>query len=156
MAHFAKLDENNVVIRTIGDFNGLPLSCQQELSDAYQRTKDNTGVHLILALNYSSRWELVNAVKQIAGDVKSGELNIEDIDEATINSHLTTSDIPEPELLIRTSGEHRISNFLLWQLAYAELYFTDVLWPDFDSDELQRALADYQSRKRRFGLTDLE
>lgn len=151
-----ELHESNVIIRTIGDINGLPLSCQKELNDAYERTRNNTGVNLILALNYSAKWELVRAVREIASEVKKGEILIDDIDNSTIDQHVTTAGIPDPELLIRTSGEHRISNFLLWQIAYSEFHFTEVLWPDFKKEDLYKAVLDYQSRERRFGMTSAQ
>lgn len=151
-----ELDESNVIISTIGDTKGLPSSCQTELASAYDRTKDNTGVQLILALNYSAKWELVEALKQIAQDVKDNKLSIDEISNELIDDHLTTAGIPDPELLIRTSGEHRISNFLLWQIAYSELHFTDKLWPDFKKEDLYKAVLDYQSRERRFGMTSAQ
>lgn len=146
-----ELDENNVVIRTIGETSGLPQSAQHELKDAYERTKYNTGVNLVLALNYSAQWEMVEAVKEISDLVADGDLDKEEIDKEVISAHLATKGMPDPELLIRTSGEHRISNFLLWQIAYAELHFTEVLWPDFKREDLYKAVLDYQSRDRRFG-----
>ena len=118
-----------------------------------EKTKNNSRTTLVLALSYSSRWEIINAVKQIAEQVENKTLSPSQITEETINSHLCTSSMPEPELMIRTSGEHRISNFLLWQLAYSELYFTDKLWPDFRKDDLYEAILDYQNRERRFGKT---
>lgn len=151
-----ELHESNVIIRTIGDTNGLPLSCQKELNDAYERTRNNSGVNLILALNYSAKWELVKAVREIASEVKKGEILTHEIDNSTIDQHLTTAGIPDPELLIRTSGEHRISNFLLWQIAYSEFHFTEVLWPDFKKEDLYKAVLDYQSRERRFGMTSAQ
>ena len=147
-----ELDKNNVRILGIGDIEGLPESCQKELQTAFNRTKDNTGVNLILALNYSSRWELINAIKNIAANIEEGKITSEEIDENTLIHELATNDIPDPELLIRTSGEHRVSNFLLWQIAYSEFYFTDVLWPDFREEHLYEAILDYQSRERRFGM----
>ena len=147
-----ELDKNNVRILGIGDIEGLPESCQKELQTAFNRTKDNTGVNLILALNYSSRWELINAIKNIAANIEEGKITSEEIDENTLIHELATNDIPDPELLIRKSGEHRVSNFLLWQIAYSEFYFTDVLWPDFREEHLYEAILDYQSRERRFGM----
>ncbi|MCH2225136.1 MAG: polyprenyl diphosphate synthase, partial [Crocinitomicaceae bacterium] len=123
-----ELNKSNVIISTIGDTDGLPSTCQDELRSAISQTEDNTGVNLILALNYSSRWELVNATKKIAKKIENGELSSDEINDQTINDELATFGIPDPELLIRTSGEHRISNFLLWQIAYSELHFTEVLW----------------------------
>ena len=146
-----ELHESNVVIRTIGEAEGLPLSCQEELNAAYERTKYNTGVNLVLALNYSAQWEMVEAVKQISELVAAGSLDKNEIDKEVISAHLATKGMPDPELLIRTSGEHRVSNFLLWQIAYAEFHFTDVLWPDFKQEDLYKAVLDYQSRDRRFG-----
>lgn len=151
-AEVDELHTNNVVIECIGDMQGLPEGCRNEMFAGIERTKNNTGVHLILALNYSSRWEIVNAVKEIANEAKKGNLGIDDISADLFSKHLTTNNIPDPELLIRTSGEHRISNFLLWQIAYAELYFTDKLWPDFKEEDLYRAILDYQQRERRFGM----
>ena len=146
-----ELHKSNVKISTIGDIAGLPFSCEKELTDAYEKTKNNTGVNLILALNYSSRWELTNAVKNIALKVELGDIKASEINEKSIVSELSTSNIPDPELLIRTSGESRVSNFLLWQIAYSELHFTNVLWPDFKAQDLYGAILDYQSRERRFG-----
>ena len=147
-----ELHESNVIISGIGDIEGLPDSCRNELKCAFEKTKNNTGVNLILALNYSARWELLEANKKIAAAVISGELELANINENTISEALTTKNIPDPELLIRTSGEYRISNFLLWQIAYSELYFTDVLWPDFKKEDLFEAIVDFQSRERRFGM----
>lgn len=141
--------DNGVRLHTIGDIESLPKECKEELNAALERTRNNTRVNLILALSYSSRWELVNAMKSL---IKKG-VKEEDVNVDLINQHLETRDFPEPELLIRTSGEKRISNFLLWQIAYAELYFTPVLWPDFDKEEFYKAIVDYQSRERRFGKT---
>jgi len=147
-----ELNKNNVCISTIGDLDGLPGDCKAEMLSAYDRTKKNTGVHLILALNYSAKWELMNAVKNITHKVEAGQLTTSDIDEEYFANELTTKGIPDPELLIRTSGEHRISNFLLWQIAYTEFYFTEILWPDFKRENLYEAILDYQSRERRFGM----
>lgn len=146
-----ELHESNVIISTIGNMAGLPKSCQDKLAEASSKTKNNTGVNLILALNYSAQWEIVEVVKDIVKDVSNGVLSVENICKETISSNLTTSGIPDPELLIRTSGEHRVSNFLLWQIAYSEFHFTDVLWPDFKKEDLYKAVLDYQSRERRFG-----
>ena len=145
------LTENNIRLNAIGDLESLPASCLKELNEAIEKTKDNTRMTLTLALSYSSKWEITEAIKAIAKNVKSGELDADAIDESTINQHLCTLGIPDPELLIRTSGEHRISNFLLWQIAYAELYFTDKLWPDFERADFETAIIDYQGRERRFG-----
>jgi undecaprenyl diphosphate synthase len=145
------LTDNNIRLNAIGDLQSLPKSCLKELNEAIEKTKDNTRMTLTLALSYSSKWEITEAIKTIANNVKTGKLKVEDIDESTIDKHLCTLNIPDPELLIRTSGEHRISNFLLWQIAYTELYFTDKLWPDFDRKDFERAIIDYQGRERRFG-----
>jgi undecaprenyl diphosphate synthase len=128
-------------------------SCYKELKEAIAKTAGNTRLTLTLALSYSSRWEITEASKKIAADVVAGKLNEEDITESLFSSYLTTHNLPDPELMIRTSGEHRISNYLLWQLAYAELYFTHKLWPDFRREDLFEAIFDYQQRERRFGLT---
>ncbi len=151
-----ELHGNNVVIRTIGDTEGLPDGCRNELQAAIDKTRNNTGVHLILALNYSARWELKNAMRNLGRKVKEDGLDPESIDEQLIASELTTYNIPDPELLIRTSGEHRVSNFLLWQIAYAEFYFTDILWPDFKEEDFFKAILDYQSRERRFGMVSAQ
>lgn len=151
-----ELHNSNVVIRTIGDIEGLPESCRHELKAAFETTKNNTGIQLILALNYSSKWELVNATKEIASKVANGEVNLEDVNDEMISNQLSTKGIPDPELLIRTSGEHRVSNFLLWQIAYSEFHFTDVLWPDFGREDLYKAILDYQSRERRFGMVSAQ
>ena len=147
------LDKNNIRLHVIGDMNMLPEYARKELNEALEITKDNTGLNLIMALSYSGRWELLNAVKSIAWEVKSGQLAVENIDQDTLQQYLCTSNFPDPELMIRTSGEYRISNFLLYQLAYAELYFTNVRWPDFRKENLYEALLDYQARERRFGKT---
>lgn len=147
-----ELHGNNVRIRTIGDSAGLPAGCRDTLNQAIKRTECNTGVTMILALNYSARWEIIDAVRKIAEEAKSGDIAVESIDADLFGKHLTTGDYPDPELLIRTSGEHRISNFLLWQIAYAELHFTPTLWPDFKEEDLYNAVLDYQSRERRFGM----
>jgi undecaprenyl diphosphate synthase len=147
------LDKNNIRLHVIGDMSMLPDYAQKELNEALEITKDNTGLNLIMALSYSGRWELLNAVKNIAWEVKQGRLSVEEIDQDTLQRFLCTSGFPDPELMIRTSGEYRISNFLLYQLAYAELYFTNVRWPDFRKDNLYEAIWDYQNRERRFGKT---
>lgn len=147
------LNKNNIRLKAIGDLKSLPADCYNELNEAIDATKGNTRTTLVLALSYSSRWEIVNAVRSIAKKIEDKELSSSEISEEVINQHLCTSDIPEPELMIRTSGEHRISNFLLWQLAYAELYFTDKFWPDFKKEDLYEAIVDYQTRERRFGKT---
>ncbi len=147
------LHKNNIRLHVIGEMNMLPDYARKELNEALDYTKDNTGLNLIMALSYSGRWELLNAMKSIAHKVKKGLLAVEDIDQDTLQQHLTTSSFPDPELMIRTSGEFRISNFLLYQLAYAELYFTNVRWPDFRKQHLYEAIIDYQGRQRRFGKT---
>ena len=147
------LNKNKIKLHVIGDMSMLPDYAQKELNEALTLTKDNTGLNLIMALSYSGRWELLNAVKNIAYAVKTGKLNIEEIDQDILQQYLCTSGFPDPELMIRTSGEYRISNFLLYQLAYAELYFTQVRWPDFRKENLYEALLDFQGRERRFGKT---
>ena len=147
------LSRNNIRLHVIGDINMLPQYARKELSEALELTSQNTGLNLVMALSYSGRWELLNAVKNIAWEVKKGALNVEEIDQDTLQHHLCTSGFPDPELMIRTSGEYRISNFLLYQLAYAELYFTNVRWPDFRKANLYEALLDFQARERRFGKT---
>lgn len=150
------LHKNNIRLHVIGDMNMLPDYARQELQEALDFTKQNTGLNLIMALSYSGRWELLNAVKNIAFEVKTGRLEVEAINEQTLQKFLATSDFPDPELMIRTSGEFRISNFLLYQLAYAELYFTHVRWPDFRKENLYEAILDYQGRERRFGKTSAQ
>ncbi|MCJ0742871.1 isoprenyl transferase [Pedobacter montanisoli] len=145
------LNKNNIRLNAIGDINSLPQKCIDDLHDAMQKTKNNDKCTLTLALSYSAKWELVEAAKKIAAKVKTGELALNDINEQEFAAQLTTHNIPDPELMIRTSGEHRISNFLLWQLAYTELYFTETLWPDFRREHLFEAIVDYQKRERRFG-----
>ncbi len=147
------LNKNNVRLLTIGDLKSLPSNCKKELEKAKTKTKNNTGLNLVLALSYSSKAEIVNAVKAIAKGVSEEKIALDEIDDNLINEHLETALIQDPELLIRTSGEHRISNFLLWQIAYSELYFTDKLWPDFTKDDLFEAIVNYQKRERRFGMT---
>jgi undecaprenyl diphosphate synthase len=145
--------EKNVRLNAIGDLAMLPKKCFDELNNAIETTSANTGLVLTLALSYSSRYEIVRAAKNIAAKVQSGELSINDIDETVFENNLYTADMPDPELLIRTSGEFRISNYLLWQIAYAELYFTPKLWPDFRKEDMYEAILDYQKRERRFGMT---
>lgn len=145
------LHENQVKLQMIGDIGHLPQACQDNLDEAIKATSKNNGLTLILALSYSGRWELVEATRAIAEAVKEGKINAGDIDEKVISKYLKTSGIPDPELLIRTSGEMRISNFLLWQIAYTELYVTDTLWPDFRRENLYEAICAYQLRDRRFG-----
>lgn len=147
------LNKNNIKLKAIGDLQFLPADTLTALNDAIESTKDNSHMTLVLALNYSSRWELTEMTKSIAKDVASGALSPEDISEKNISNRLTTAGIPDPELMIRTSGEHRISNFLLWQLSYAELVFSDTLWPDFHKEELYKCILEYQRRERRFGMT---
>lgn len=147
------LMDNDIRLETIGDFEALPKNCQVDLNKVMDKTKDNGRMTLILALSYSARWECVQAARKMAERVKSGELDPENITEQTVNESMTTAMYPDPELLIRTSGELRISNFLLWQIAYTELYFTDVLWPDFRKKDFYKALLDFQKRERRFGKT---
>jgi len=147
------LHKNNIKLHVIGDLSMLPAYARKELQEALDFTAGNSGLSLIMALSYSGRWELLNAVKNIAWEVKQGRLAVEAIDQNTLQQYLTTSAFPDPELMIRTSGEYRISNFLLYQLAYAELYFTTVRWPDFRKENLYEALLDYQGRERRFGKT---
>lgn len=147
------LMKNNVQLLTIGDLNRLPDEAHRKFDECMRQTSVNTGLKLVVALSYSSRWEIIRAVQDIAAEVKSGTMRLEDINEQTVSAHLTTADMPDPDLLIRTSGELRISNFLLWQLAYSELYFTSCLWPEFTAEEFYHAIVDYQHRERRFGMT---
>ncbi len=147
------LNKNNIKLHVIGDMNMLPDYAQKALSESLEITARNTGLTLIMALSYSSRWELVQAVKHIAEDVAAGKVDPANITQDTLQGYLTTGGFPDPELMIRTSGEYRISNFLLYQLAYAELYFTNVRWPDFRKENLYEAILDYQGRERRFGKT---
>lgn len=147
------LNKNGIRLKAIGDLDSLPKNCQKELKSAMESTKSNTGMNLILALSYSARWEILNAVKTIAQEVKENNLAIESIDEKCFSEHLATANYPDPELMIRTSGEYRISNFLLWQLAYTELIFVDKYWPDFRKPDLYQAIIEYQKRERRFGKT---
>ena len=147
------LNKNNIRLDAIGNLKSLPASCYEELMEAKANTAKNTRMTLVLALSYSSKWEIIDAVKQVAAKVESKEMNVNDITEDIFSKHLCTANIPDPELMIRTSGEHRISNFLLWQLAYSEFYFTEKLWPDFRKDDLYKAIIDYQNRERRFGKT---
>jgi undecaprenyl diphosphate synthase len=145
--------KKNVQLKAIGELNRLPPKCYQELNNAINTTANNTGLVLTLALSYSSRLEIVHAVKKIASKVHAGEIKIEDIDETVFENSLFTGGMPNPELLIRTSGEFRISNYLLWQIAYAELYFTQKMWPDFRKEDFFEAILDFQKRERRFGMT---
>lgn len=146
------LNKNKIRLQAIGDLDSLPMKCREELMAAIRDTAGNDRMTLLLALSYSSRWEITRAMRLLARKVKDGSLDPEALDEQAIAGQLTTVGIPDPELLIRTSGERRISNFLLWQIAYAELYFTDKLWPEFGKEDFYAAIADYQSRERRFGL----
>jgi undecaprenyl diphosphate synthase len=147
------LEKNNIKMNAIGNLEKLPLKAQKELQDVINKTAGNTKLVLTLALSYGSREELVNAVKNISYKVKNNIISVDKIDDSVINEHLYTHNLPDVDLLIRTSGEHRISNFLLWQIAYAELYFTDILWPDFKESDLYEAILSYQKRERRFGKT---
>ena len=147
------LQENNIRLNSIGNLSKMPSSILKELNEVIEKTKNNTRMTLTLALSYGSREELLNVVKNISDKVKNNIISIDTIDESIINQHLYTHNLPDVDLLIRTSGEHRISNFLLWQIAYAELYFTDVLWPDFTEEHLYEAIISYQKRERRFGKT---
>ncbi|NCP45818.1 MAG: isoprenyl transferase [Flavobacteriales bacterium CG18_big_fil_WC_8_21_14_2_50_32_9] len=146
------LDKNNVRLLTIGNIESLPKDCYNELLYAKEKTKNNTGLSLVLALSYSSKWEITDAIKKIAWEIENKKLSSDSIDESTLDNYLNTFNMPDPELLIRTSGEYRISNFLLWQIAYAELYFTNKHWPDFRKEDLFEAIFDFQNRERRFGL----
>lgn len=145
--------KNNISFRMIGDISKLPANVQERLNKCVENTSRNTGMCLVLALSYSSRWEITEAVRHIAGLVKKGEMNPEEITSDTIAENLTTHFMPDPDLLIRTGGEIRLSNYLLWQCAYSELYFCDTFWPDFQEEELLKAICDYQKRERRFGKT---
>ena len=143
------LIKNNISLKTIGDISQLPLKCQKELAESIKKTKDNTGMTLILALSYSGKWEIINAIKKILQQ----EVTSENFSEDIFLQYLSTNNVPDPELLIRTSGEKRISNFMLWQIAYSELYFTEKKWPDFRREDLKEAIIEYQNRERRFGKT---
>lgn len=145
--------KNNISFRVIGDMDTLPSDVQESLNSCMRNTAHNDGMCMVLALSYSSRWEISEAAKQIAREVQSGKLSIEDINNNIISSHLTTNFMPDPDLLIRTGGEIRLSNYLLWQCAYSELYFCDTYWPDFKEEAFYKAIEDYQSRERRFGKT---
>ena len=147
------LNKNNIRLHVIGDMSMLPEYAKKALEEALSLTSQNTGLNLVMALSYSSRWELVNAVKKIAEDVQAGKVDPASISQDTLQKYLVTSELPDPELMIRTSGEYRISNFLLYQLAYAELYFTSTRWPDFRKEHLYEAILDFQKRERRFGKT---
>ena len=149
----ATLNKNNIRLHVIGNLEMLPENARKELYEACEETKNNTGLNLVMALSYSSRWEILNAIKNIASEIENGKLKTAEINENVFKQYLCTADFPDPELMIRTSGEYRISNFLLYQLAYSELYFTETLWPDFRKENLYEALLDYQNRERRFGKT---
>ena len=148
-----EMNEKGVRLQTIGNIKNLPDSCQKALKEAIESTKDNKKLTLILALSYSSRWEITNAISKMAKNIEDNKLSSDEINEQLISSYLSTANFPDPELLIRTSGESRISNFLMWQLAYTELLFTDTLWPDFDKECYYKAIVDFQRRERRFGKT---
>lgn len=145
------LNENNIKLKTIGQIDRFPKNCRRELQEAVKLTEDNDRLHLCLALSYSGRWDITEAVKKLAHQVKKGDVAPDDINDEMISANLSTADIPDPELIIRTSGEYRLSNFLLWQLAYSELYITETYWPDFRRDELYKAIQSFQQRERRFG-----
>ena len=147
------LMKNNIRFNVIGDFKKLPVEVQKSLASCIERTSQNSGMCMVLALSYSSRWEITEAVRQIATLIKTGEISPEQITDECIASHLETKFMPDPDLLIRTGGEIRLSNYLLWQCAYSELYFCDTFWPDFDKEELYKAIWEYQQRERRFGKT---
>jgi undecaprenyl diphosphate synthase len=148
-----RLHKNNIRLRVIGDLSKFSTSLQKQIHQAEQLTESNTGLLINVAANYGGRWDIVNAVQQIAQKVKDNALEVDSIDESTIDKYLMTASLPEPDLFIRTGGEQRVSNFLLWQLAYSEMYFTDTLWPDFDADELDKAISSFTNRERRFGKT---
>ncbi len=150
------LMKNNVRLAAIGDLEGLPDKCHNELKNAMFTTRNNNGLTLVLALNYSGRWEITEAIKSVAAQIQDGALDINDITQELLSQHLNTKHMPDPELLIRTSGEMRVSNFLLWQIAYTELYVTNVLWPDFRKEHLYEAILSYQKRERRFGRTSMQ
>ena len=147
------LMKNNISLQTIGDLSRLPQATRDKFLECIEQTSQNTGLTLVIALSYSARWEIIEATKRIASAVKDGELLLEDINEEVLSNYMTTAQMPDPDLLIRTSGELHISNFLLWQLAYSELYFTNCLWPEFTNEEFYHAIVDYQHRERRFGKT---
>lgn len=148
--------KNNVRFRVIGDIDRLPAEVQAKLQETMEHTKGNTAMTMVVALSYSSKWEITDAVKRIAEEVASGKLGVDEIGEETVAAHLQTNFMPDPDLLIRTGGEVRISNYLLWQIAYSELYFCDTYWPDFDEACLHKAIASYQGRQRRFGKTEAQ
>jgi len=148
---FEELNRNNVVINSIGDISALPDSCQKELRHAYENTKNNTGLTLNLALNYGGRSEILNGIMELVKDVRGGKVHVEKINEELFGNYLYTAHMPDPELIIRPSGEQRISNFLLWQCAYSEFWYSNIKWPDFKKEHLHQAISDYQKRNRRFG-----
>lgn len=151
-----KLNKNNIRLNAIGDLENLPSATYESLMSAMESTRNNSRMTLTLALSYGSRHEILESIKKIAEKVKNEELDIDSINESVLQKHLFTADLPDPDLMIRTSGEFRTSNFLLWQSAYAEFYFTDVLWPDFGRDDLYRAIIDFQKRERRYGMTSAQ
>jgi len=155
-AFLPELIEKNVKVITIGNSDSLPGHTVKAVAEAVEKTRDNTGLTLVFALNYGGRDELVRGIREIAGEVSAGKLDIEDISQETVDRHLYTKHMPEPEMMIRTSGEYRLSNFLLWQSSYSELFFTDTLWPEFTEDELDVMISQYQKRSRRFGGLDEE
>jgi undecaprenyl diphosphate synthase len=148
-----ELLKNNICLKTIGDKDSLPKKVRKEVEKMVEKLSVNSGLTVVMALSYSARWEIINAVKSIVTDVKKGKIDTDDISQELFPHYLSTANIPDPELMIRTSGEKRLSNFLLWQLAYAELYFTSKLWPDFSEEDFWEAICDYQNRERRFGMT---
>ena len=148
--------KNNVRFRVIGDMKRLPVEVQEKLRETEEHTRDNTAMTMVVALSYSSRWEITEAVKDIAKEWKDTGKSIDNIDEDTVSRHLQTNFMPDPDLLIRTGGEYRISNYLLWQIAYTELYFTPVYWPDFSEEDFRKAIESYQKRQRRFGMTETQ
>ena len=147
------LMENGIKLSFIGNQSDLPVKCQKQIEVTMEETKHNTRMNLVLALSYSAKWDLVQAIKNISNDAMNGKINVADINDSLVDSYLSTHWMPHPELLIRTSGEKRISNFLLWEIAYSELYFTEKLWPDFTKEDLYDAIYDFQNRERRFGKT---
>jgi undecaprenyl diphosphate synthase len=148
-----ELLKNNIRLKTVGDHESLPKRVRKEVDNMVEKLSKNTGLTVVMALSYSSRWEIINAVKSIVADVKKGKIDPDDISQELFPHYLSTANIPDPELMIRTSGEKRLSNFLLWQLAYAELYFTTKFWPDFSEEDFWEAICNYQQRERRFGKT---
>lgn len=151
MQELNELHENNVVINTLGDISRLPNGCIEQIEKAKEKTKDNTGIVMNVALNYGGRDEIVRGIKLLISDEKEGKININDINEDIINNYLFTAGMPDPDIIIRPSGEQRLSNFLLWQCAYSEFWYSNINWPDFDEKDLRRAIYDYQQRNRRFG-----